>query len=99
LLPTDYYSSLEGIVAYLKVLWEMISVKYPKIHQKLNFLIKEMDFSGSYLCVFSHVLQWFVCLFTNTMLDREIRKTIMDYFLLEGITVFFKASLAIFEYL
>lgn len=46
--------------------------------------------------VFSHVLQWFVCLFTNTILNREIRKTIMDYFLLEGITVFFKASLAIF---
>jgi hypothetical protein len=33
------------------------------------------------------------------MIDRDIRKVIMDYFLLEGIAVFFKASLAIFEYL
>jgi hypothetical protein len=32
LLPSDYYSSLDGIVAYLKILWEMITVLYPKIH-------------------------------------------------------------------
>jgi hypothetical protein len=99
ILPSDYYSSLQGITAYLKVLWEMVTVLFPKVHQKLMSLIRELDISGSYLCVFSHFIQWFVCLFTNSSLNRNIRRVLFDYLLLEGITVLFKASIAFMGFL
>ncbi len=82
MLPCDYYSSLDGIISFLKILWEMIAVLYPNTHTKLTYLIKELNINGSYLCVFSHFLQWFVCLFTNNNINRQIRKTIFDYFIL-----------------
>jgi hypothetical protein len=47
----------------------------------------------------SFVFQWFVCLFTNVSIKREVRLAIMDRFLLEGTPVLIKASLAFFDVL
>ncbi len=45
----------------------------------------------------SFVLQWFICLFTNTNLSRNVRRCIFDHFLLEGLPAFIKAALCFFD--
>ena len=42
-------------------------------------------------------IQWFVCLFSNTNLNRNIRRCILDHFLLDGLPVLVKASLCYFD--
>ena len=42
-------------------------------------------------------IQWFVCLFSNTNLQRKMRRCIFDHLLLEGLPALIKASLCYFD--
>lgn len=52
----------------VKILYEMIGIFFPKIYVKLKKLINDME--GSSTVVLSFAFQWFVCLFTNTNINR-----------------------------
>jgi hypothetical protein len=56
-----------------------------------------MDGDDRFIITMSFVFQWFICLFTNVNLSRSIRLRIMDHFLIEGVPVLFKVSLAFFD--
>ncbi len=65
----------------------------------MKHIIIHMGGEDRFIITMSFVFQWFICLFTNINLSRKIRLRIMDHFLVEGITVLFKASLAFFDIL
>lgn len=56
-----------------------------------------MEGDDRFIITLSFVFQWFICIFTNINLNRNIRLRIMDHFMLEGVTVLFKSSLAFFD--
>ena len=99
LLPCDFYSSMESPVAYVKVLFQMLKHTHPKIVKKMRHIIKNMDGDNQFIITLSFVFQWFICLFTNINLSRKIRLKIMDHFLIEGVPILFKSSLAFFDIL
>jgi hypothetical protein len=51
------------------------------------------------MAMVSFVLQWFVCLYTNENVNKQITRVIWDLFLLEGVIALFKGALAIFDLL
>lgn len=65
----------------------------------MRHIIKNMDGDNQFIITLSFVFQWFICLFTNINLSRKIRLKIMDHFLIEGVPILFKASLAFFDIL
>ena len=58
-------------------------------------IAKDMD--NYEVIVLKGVIQWFICLFTNTCIQKRLTRIIMDYLLLEGIGVLFKAGIALFD--
>lgn len=45
-------------------------------------IIRHMESEDKFIVAMSFVFQWFICLFTNINLDRNIRLLIMDHFML-----------------
>lgn len=88
---------MDSIMAYMRIFYEMLSFTHPQCYARMKQIAKEME--NSYITMVSFVLQWFVCLFCNDSVDPEIARTIWDFFLLDGITVLFKAGLAMFDLL
>ena len=75
----------------MKILFDFIGQMKPKIYTKLKELIAQMD--GSHMVVLSFAFQWFVCLFCNSSINKEITKVIWDFLLVDGCKVLFKAAL------
>ena len=82
----------------VRIMFELLAQVKPKIYKKLQDLMKNFG-GGSYMVVMSFVFQWFVCLFTNMSIHRNISRIIWDSLLLEGSVVFFKAALTFFHFL
>lgn len=68
LIPTDYYVSMDCIMAYMRIFYELLAITHPRCYTKMKDLSKEME--GSYMAMVSFVLQWFVCLFCNDNVNK-----------------------------
>lgn len=81
LLPCDYHSTMNSVTALLLLLCEVLAQTHPLSVKQIKLIVFNNGGEGiSY--VISFVLQWFVCLFTNTNLHRNVRRCIFDHFLL-----------------
>lgn len=81
LLPCDYYSTMNSVIAFVKLLCEVLSQTHPQVVKVMRIVVKNNCGDGISLTT-SFAIQWFVCLFTNTNLSRDMRRCIMDHFLL-----------------
>lgn len=63
LLPTNYYNSMDTIMVYMRIFYEMLNFTHPKCYNRMKEISKELD--NSFVAMVSFVLQWFVCLFCN----------------------------------
>jgi hypothetical protein len=86
---TYFQKNLAGVRIDQEVFGELIASKMPKISSKLDSL----DIQLSALTI-----QWFLCMFTNT-LPFELVLRLWDCIFLEGAIVLFRASLAILHLL
>ncbi len=103
-LPVDFYSNVQSAVTFTKMLFLMLSHTHKALHAKMEELIgisgSEHSFlNDDVLTLMFAPFQWIICLFTSSGFSPELIAVIWDYFLLEGMTVIFKAALAIFDYL
>lgn len=87
---------MESVITYVHILFEILHHTHPQVVKKMKMIMKKMESEG-FMLTMSFVFQWFVCLFTNTNLDRKLRLIIIDHFLLQGVTALFKAALAYFD--
>lgn len=87
---------MDSVITYVRILFEILHYTHPTVVKHMKRIILSMEQEG-FMLTMSFVFQWFICLFTNVNLNRGIRLMIMDYFLLEGVTILFKAALAYFD--
>lgn len=95
ILPCDYFSQMNSIVGYMRIFYEILPFTYPAVHRRMEKIISTMG--CNYMIALTGVFQWFVCLFCNNNFRKCITRVIIDAFMLEGVTVLFKAGLAILE--
>jgi hypothetical protein len=82
-LPTDYFTSMEGVLVDQKIFRDIINLLYPELKKKFGQL--QIDSS-----LFS--LQWFVCLYSCTFPDALLFP-LWDLLILEGCTILFKSGI------
>lgn len=87
---------MDSVIAYVRILFEILHYTHPRVVRHMKHIMMTMEQDG-FMMTMSFVFQWFICLFTNVNLKRNIRLIVMDYFLIEGITVLFKAALGYFD--
>ena len=96
LLPCDYYSTMNSVLALVKLFCEMLAQTHPQAVQVMKIVVKNNGGDGITLTT-GFVIQWFICLFTNTNLNRDIRRFILDHFIIDGIPALLKAALCFFD--
>jgi hypothetical protein len=78
------------------LLCEVLVFTHPQAVKQMKLIVLNNQGEGmSYVLSFAY--QWFVCLFTNINLNRDVRRCIFDHFLLEGLPTFLKAALCFFD--
>lgn len=97
LLPCDYYSNMDNVMAYSRIFYELLNITHPEIYLHLKKISQEME--NTYALMVSFVLQWFVCLFCNDNINENITEVIWDFFQIDGMVVLLKAALAYFDLL
>lgn len=85
LLPLDYYACMVGILVDQGVLKKLISKTLPNLWETL---VKHKVDPNLF------TVQWFVCLFAQS-LDLEVLDEVWDHFFLYGGKTLFKAGLAL----
>jgi hypothetical protein len=92
---------MDSTITYISILFEILAYTHEKVHKKMKSIIYKFQDGNSegFMLTMSFTFQWFVCLFTNSNIKKNIQVIIMDYFIMEGVIALFKASLAIFDYL
>lgn len=96
LLPCDFYSTMNSVLSFVKLICEVLTQTHPKVVQVMKIVVKNNGGEGMILTS-GFVIQWLICLFTNTNLNREMRRCILDHFLIEGLPVLIKAALCYFD--
>lgn len=97
MLPPDYYTNMDGVMANTRIFYELLSLTHPRCYERMKKIAETMD--SNFVATVSFVFQWFVCLFTSSNLPVEVTRTIWDYLLIEGASVLFRAGLALFDFL
>jgi hypothetical protein len=96
LLPCDYYSTMNSVLALMRLFCEMLAQTHHDAVKVMKVVVKNNGGDGITLTT-GFVIQWFVCLFTNTNLNRDVRRFIMDHFILDGIPAMLKVALGFFD--
>ena len=87
---------MNTVQAFVKLLCEILTQTHPKVVQVMRRVARNNGGDGIVL-ITGFTIQWFVCLFSNTNLKRQMRRCIFDHLLLEGLPVLIKASLCYFD--
>lgn len=90
---------MDSTITYIRIVFEMLHHTHPRIYARMKEIIASIDGGDAFMLTMSAVFQWFVCLFTNSGLQKSIRLLVLDYFLVEGVPALFKAALALFDHL
>jgi len=87
---------MNSITALLLLLCEVIAHTHSQAVKQIKLIVWNNGGEGiSY--VLSFAFQWFVCLFTNSNIKRDIRRCIFDHYMLYGLPILLKASLCFFD--
>ena len=95
-MPCDYYSTMNTIQSFVRLLCDVLAQTHPNVVHVMKRVAKNNNNDGIVL-ITGFTIQWFVCLFSNTNLNRNMRRCILDHFLLSGLPVLIKASLCYFD--
>lgn len=87
---------MNSVLAFLRLLCDVLSQTHPQIIKIMKVVVKNNGGDGITLTT-GFAIQWFICLYTNTNLSRDMRRCIMDHFLLEGLPALLKAALCYFD--
>ena len=96
ILPCDYYTTMNTVQAFVKLICEILTHTHPKVVEVMKRVAMNNGGDGIVL-ITGFTIQWFVCLFSNTNLQRDMRRCIIDHLLLEGLSTLIKASLCYFD--
>ena len=72
---------MNSVQALVRMLCEVLTQTHPKVVQVMKKVAKNNGGDGIIL-ITGFSIQWFVCLFVNTNLNRQMRRCIFDHFLL-----------------
>ena len=81
ILPCDYYTTMNTVQAFVKLLCEILTQTHPKVVHVMKRVARNNGGDGIIL-ITGFTIQWFVCLFSNTNLKRKMRRCIFDHLLL-----------------
>ena len=87
---------MNSTLALIRLVYEVLSQTHPKAVHTMKTVVKNNGGEGITLTT-SFIFQWFVCFFTNSNLSRNMRRSILDHFLLEGLPALIKATLCYFD--
>jgi len=96
IIPCDYYSTMNSVLALVRLLCDTLSWTHPKAIKAMKLVAKNNGGEGISI-ITGFAIQWFVCLFTNTNLQRDMRRCILDHFMMDGMPVLLKAALCYFD--
>ena len=96
LIPCDYYSTMNSVLALVRLLCDTLGQTHPKAVKAMKLVAKNNGGEGISI-ITGFAIQWFVCLFTNSNIQRDMRRCILDHFMLDGMPVLLKAALCYFD--
>ena len=87
---------MNSTLALIRLIYEILSQTHPRAVHSMKIVVRNNGGEGITLTT-SFIFQWFVCFFTNANLARNMRRSIFDHFLLEGLPALITATLCYFD--
>ena len=72
---------MNSVIAFVKLMCEVLAQTHPRVVKVMKTVVRNNGGDGITLTT-GFLLQWFICLFANSNLRRDMRRCIFDHFLL-----------------